>query len=138
MLEQQVRRMLADERAGKFAQDFAGQWLYLRNLRASSPDMYVFPDFDDNLRQSAVRETELLFETMIREDRPLPELLSADYTFLNERLAKHYGVPGIYGDQLRRVSVTDERRKGLLGHASILTLSSYPNRTSPVNRGATC
>jgi len=136
VLEQQVRRMLADERAGKFAQDFAGQWLYLRNLRAASPDPYVFPDFDDNLRQSAVRETELLFETVIREDRPLPELLSADYTFLNERLAKHYGVPGIYGDQMRRVSVTDERRKGLLGHASILTLSSYPNRTSPVNRGA--
>jgi hypothetical protein len=98
--------------------------------------MYEFPDFDDNLRQSAVRETELLFETVIREDRPLPELLSADYTFLNERLAKHYGVPGVYGDQFRRVTVTDERRKGLLGQASILTLSSYPNRTSPVIRGA--
>jgi hypothetical protein len=136
VLEKQVRRMLADERAGTLAQDFAGQWLYLRNLRASTPDMYVFPDFDDNLRQSAIRETELLFETVIREDRPLPELLSADYTFLNERLAKHYGVPGVYGDQFRRVTVTDERRKGLLGQASILTLSSYPNRTSPVNRGA--
>ncbi len=126
VLERQVRRMLADERANTLAQDFAGQWLYLRNLRASAPDMYVFPDFDDNLRQSAIRETELLFETVIREDRPLPELLSADYTFLNERLAKHYGVPGIYGDQFRRVSVTDERRKGLLGQASILTLTLVP------------
>jgi hypothetical protein len=135
-LEKHVRRMLTDERASTLAKDFAGQWLYLRNLRASSPDMYVFPDFDDNLRQSAVRETELLFETIIREDRPLPELLHADYTYLNERLARHYGVTGIYGDQFRRVSITDERRKGLLGQASILTLSSYPNRTSPVTRGA--
>jgi hypothetical protein len=127
--------MLADERATTLAKTFASQWLYLRNLRASSPDMYVFPDFDDNLRQSAIRETELLFETIVREDRPLTELLSADYTFVNERLARHYGMPGIYGDQLRRVTVTDERRKGLLGQASILTLSSYPNRTSPVSRG---
>jgi len=135
VLERQIERMLADPRAAALAQDFAGQWLYLRNLRASSPDMYEFPDFDDNLRQSALRETELLFETIVREDRPLTELLSADFTFLNERLARHYGVPGIYGDQFRRVPVTDERRKGILGHASILTLSSYPNRTSPVSRG---
>ena len=135
-LEKQVRRMLADARAGTLAQDFAGQWLYLRNLRATNPDMYEFPDFDDNLRQSAIRETELLFETVIREDHPVPEILTADFTFLNERLAKHYGIPGIYGDQFRRVTVTDERRKGLLGQASILTLSSYPNRTSPVLRGA--
>jgi hypothetical protein len=134
-LARQVERMLADERATALAQSFAGQWLYLRNLRAAAPDMYVFPDFDDNLRQSAIRETELLFETIVREDRPLTELLTADYTFMNERLAKHYGVPGIYGDQLRRVALTDERRYGLLGHASVLTLSSYPNRTSPVSRG---
>ena len=86
--------MLADERATTLAKSFASQWLYLRNLRASAPDMYVFPDFDDNLRQSAIRETELLFETIVREDRPLTELLSADYTFMNERLARHYGVPG--------------------------------------------
>jgi hypothetical protein len=136
VLEAQVARMLADERASALAREFAGQWLYLRNLRASMPDMYVFADFDDNLRQSLIRETELLFESIVREDRPLPELLSADYTFLNERLARHYGVPGIYGDQFRRVQVTDERRKGLLGHASVLTLSSYPNRTSPVLRGS--
>jgi hypothetical protein len=97
--------------------------------------MYAYPDFDDNLRQSAITETELLFETIVREDRPLTELLSADYTFLNERLAKHYGIPDIYGDQFRRVTLTDERRYGLLGHASVLTLSSYPNRTSPVSRG---
>jgi hypothetical protein len=134
-LERQVSRMLADERASTLAQTFASQWLYLRNLRASAPDMYVFPDFDDNLRQSALRETELLFETIVREDRPITELLSADYTFLNERLARHYGIPNLYGDQFRRVQVTDERRYGLLGHASILTLSSYPNRTSPVSRG---
>jgi len=134
-LRKQVERMLADERATALANTFASQWLYLRNLRASAPDMYVFPDFDDNLRQSAIRETELLFETIVREDRPLTELLSADYTYLNERLARHYGVTGIYGDQLRRVELSDPRRYGLLGHASILTLSSYPNRTSPVSRG---
>jgi len=134
-LARQVERMLADERATALAQSFAGQWLYLRNLRAVAPDMYVFPDFDDNLRQSAIRETELLFETIVREDRPLTELLTADYTFMNERLAKHYGVPGVYGDQFRRVALSDERRYGLLGHASVLTLSSYPNRTSPVSRG---
>ena len=103
-LERQVERMLADERATTLAKTFASQWLYLRNLRASAPDMYVFPDFDDNLRQSAIRETELLFETIVREDRPLTELLSADYTFLNERLAKHYGIPNLYGDQFRRVA----------------------------------
>jgi hypothetical protein len=134
-LERQVERMLADERATALAQDFAGQWLYLRNLRAAAPDMHAFPDFDDNLRQSAIRETQLLFEAIVREDRPLTELLTADYTFVNERLAKHYAMPGIYGDQFRRVAVTDERRRGLLGHASVLTLSSYPNRTSPVSRG---
>ncbi|HUQ53674.1 MAG TPA: DUF1592 domain-containing protein [Gammaproteobacteria bacterium] len=134
-LRKQVERMLADERATTLAKSFASQWLYLRNLRASSPDMYVFPDFDDNLRQSAIRETELLFETIVREDRPLTELLSADYTYLNERLARHYGIPSIYGDQFRRVTLTDTRRFGLLGQASILTLSSYPNRTSPVSRG---
>ena len=134
-LSEQVERMLADPRATALASNFASQWLYLRNLRAAAPDMYYFPDFDDNLRVSAARETELLFESIVRDDRPLTELLDADYTFLNERLARHYGVPGIYGDQFRRVAVTDERRRGLLGHASILTLSSYPNRTSPVSRG---
>jgi hypothetical protein len=134
-LERQVTRMLADGRATTLARSFAGQWLYLRNLRAAAPDMYAFPDFDDNLRQSAIRETELLFETIVREDHPITELLSADYTFINERLARHYGIDGIYGDQFRRIEVTDERRYGLLGHASILTLSSYPNRTSPVSRG---
>ncbi len=135
VLEAQIRRMLADERAEMLARDFAAQWLYLRNLRATTPDMLVFPDFDDNLRQSLTRETELLFAEIVRKDRPVNELLSADYTYLNERLAKHYGIAGIYGDQFRRVQVTDERRIGLLGHASILTLSSYANRTSPVSRG---
>jgi hypothetical protein len=134
-LERQVQRMLADERAGRLARNFSGQWLYLRNLRASTPDAYMFPDFDDNLRQSMLRETELLFEAVIRENRPITELLSADYTFLDERLARHYGVRGVYGDRFRRVTVEDERRKGILGHGSVLTLSSYPNRTSPVGRG---
>ena len=134
-LRSQVERMLADERATTLAKTFASQWLYLRNLRASAPDMYVFPDFDDNLRQSSIRETELLFETIVRENRPLTELLSADYTYVNERLARHYGIPNIYGDQFRRIALTDDRRYGLLGHASVLTLSSYPNRTSPVSRG---
>jgi hypothetical protein len=135
-LENQVHRMLADERAGSLARDFAGQWLYLRNLRAVNPDIYEFPDFDDNLRQSAIRETELLFETIVREDRPITELLDADYSFVNERLAKHYGIEGVYGDQFRRVDVADDSRRGLLGQASVLILSSYPNRTSPVQRGA--
>ena len=135
-LEAQVRRMLADDRASSLARDFAGQWLYLRNLRAVNPDMYAFPDFDDNLRQSAIRETELLFETIVSEDRSVIDLIGADFTFVNERLAKHYGIDGIYGDQFRRVDVTDDTRRGLLGQASVLILTSYPNRTSPVQRGA--
>jgi hypothetical protein len=98
--------------------------------------MYAFPDFDDNLRQSALRETELLFETIVSEDRSIIDLIGADFTFVNERLAKHYGIDGIYGDQFRRVEVTDDARRGLLGQASVLILSSYPNRTSPVQRGA--
>ena len=135
VLQAQVERMLADERAERFASNFSGQWLYLRNLRATTPDLYTFPDFDDNLRQSLLRETELFFAAIVREDRPITELLDADFTFINERLARHYGIAGIYGDRFRRVQVDDERRRGLLGQGSILTLSSYPNRTSPVNRG---
>ncbi|PYS56163.1 MAG: hypothetical protein DMG13_00870 [Acidobacteria bacterium] len=135
ILEQQVKRMLSDQRARALGSNFAGQWLYLRNLRSVQPDEDVFPDFDDNLRQALQRETELLFESIVLEDHSALDLLNADYTFLNERLAKHYGVPNIYGDQFRRVSVTDEYRKGLLGQGSILTLTSYANRTSPVNRG---
>jgi Protein of unknown function (DUF1592)/Protein of unknown function (DUF1588)/Protein of unknown function (DUF1585)/Protein of unknown function (DUF1595) len=135
VLEAQVKRMLADERARALGTNFAGQWLYLRNLKAKYPIDDVFPDFDDNLRKSMQRETEMLFESVVLEDRGALTLLNADYTFMNERLAKHYGVPGIYGDQLRRVTVKDEYRKGLLGHASILTLTSNDDRTNPVSRG---
>jgi mono/diheme cytochrome c family protein len=135
VLEQQVRRMLKDERARALGSNFAGQWLYLRNLRGLQPDADVFPDFDHNLREAVQRETELLFESIVLEDKPVTTLLSADYTFLNERLARHYGVPNIYGTQFRRVAVTDEARKGLLGHASVLALTSQNNRTSPVLRG---
>jgi hypothetical protein len=135
VLEAQVKRMLADERARALGANFAGQWLYLRNLRAKYPIDDVFPDFDDNLRKSMQRETEMLYESVVLEDRSALTLLNADYTFMNERLAKHYGVPGIYGDQMRRVTVKDEYRKGILGHASILTLTSNDDRTSPVTRG---
>jgi hypothetical protein len=99
------------------------------------PDLPLFPNFDDSVRQAARRETELLFGSVLREDRPVGELLTADYTFVNERLARHYGMPAIYGDEFRRVPLTDEHRRGLLGHASILTATSFSNRTSPVKRG---
>jgi mono/diheme cytochrome c family protein len=135
VLDQQVKRMLADERARALGANFAGQWLYLRNLKSLRPDEDVFPDFDDNLRQALQRETEMLFESVVIEDRSVLDLLDADYTFLNERLARHYGVPNIYGDQYRRVRVKDDYRRGLLGQASVLTLNSYGNRTSPVTRG---
>jgi mono/diheme cytochrome c family protein len=135
ILEQQVKRMLADHRARTLGSNFAGQWLYLRNLKSLRPDEDFFPDFDDNLRQALQRETELLFETIVLEDRSVLDLLNADYTFVNERLARHYGIGNIYGDQFRRIAVRDDFRKGLLGHGSILALNSYPNRTSPVTRG---
>jgi hypothetical protein len=135
VLDQQLKRMLADERARALGANFAGQWLYLRNLKSLRPDEDVFPDFDDNLRQALQRETELLFETIVIEDKSVLSLLDADYTFLNERLARHYGIPNVYGDQYRRVAVTDDYRRGLLGQGSILTLNSYGNRTSPVTRG---
>ena len=135
VLRQQVIRMLADPKAEALITNFADQWLFLRNLRGVEPDPELFPDFDDNLRQSMIRETELLFQSIMKEDRPVSDLLTADYTFLNERLARHYGVPGIYGDRYRRVAITDDARKGLLGQGSILTLTSVAIRTSPVTRG---
>jgi hypothetical protein len=136
VLEQQVRRMLADSRSQALVINFAGQWLYLRNLAAASPDTRTFPDFDDNLRQAFRRETELLFESIVKEDRNVVDLLRANYTFVNERLAKHYGIPNVYGSRFRRVTVgEDSVRGGLLGHGSILTVTSYSNRTSPVLRG---
>jgi mono/diheme cytochrome c family protein len=135
MLEQQVRRMLADPRATALMSNFGGQWLYLRNMREVVPDPRVFPNFNESLREAFQRETELFLESQLREDHSLVDLLTANYTFLNERLAKHYGVPNVYGSHFRRVTVSDERRFGLLGHASVLTVTSYATRTSPVLRG---
>ena len=135
VLDQQVRRMLADPRAEALVANFAGQWLYLRNLRAVSPDPEVFPYFDDNLREAFQQETEMFFQSMLQEDRSVLDLLDADYTFINDRLARHYGIPNVYGSHFRRVQLTDEQRKGLLGQGSILTVTSYANRTSPVTRG---
>ena len=135
VFDEQVARMLADPRSSALVENFAGQWLFLRNLQSARPDVEEFPDFDDNLRQAMRRETELLFEHIMREDRSVDELLTADYTFVNDRLAKHYGIANVYGSHFRQVPVTDEARRGLLGHASILTVTSYPNRTSPVLRG---
>jgi hypothetical protein len=135
VLEQQVRRMLADRRSDSMIANFAEQWLHLRNLKNSSPDLGAFPDFDDNLRQAMKEETGLFFESIIREDRNVLDLLTADYTFVNERLARHYGIPNVYGSQFRRVRVPSDARRGLLGQASVLTVTSYPNRTSPVERG---
>ena len=136
VLEKQVRRMLGDKRAENFASNFAGQWLHLRNLDSFTPDLRLFPEFDDNLRQSFRRETELHFETLLREDRSVLDLLRADFTFLNERLAKHYDIPDVYGSHFRRVPL-DKRseRGGLLRQGSVLTVTSYATRTSPVIRG---
>jgi mono/diheme cytochrome c family protein len=136
VLEQQVRRMLADARSEALVNNFAAQWLYLRNLENARPDNRLFPDFDDNLRQAFRRETEMLFESVMREDRNVLDLLRADYTFLNQRLAKHYGIPNVYGSHFRRVELgKDSVRGGLLGQGSIMTVTSYANRTSPVLRG---
>ncbi|MEQ1730143.1 MAG: DUF1592 domain-containing protein [Vicinamibacterales bacterium] len=135
VLEQQVRRMLADPKADALVSNFAGQWLQLRNLRSQFPDSREFPDFDDQLRQAFRRETELLFTSVMREDRNVLDLMTADYTYVNERLAKHYGIPNVYGDHFRRVAVADPVRRGLLGHGSILTVTSHADRTSPVVRG---
>jgi mono/diheme cytochrome c family protein len=135
VLEQQVRRMIADGRVEALGNNFAGQWLYLRNVKAVAPDPEDFPDFDENLREALQRETELFFSSTVRDDRSLLALLNADYTFLNERLARHYGVPNVYGSHFRRVPLKDENRRGLLGQGSILTVTSYATRTSPTLRG---
>ena len=136
VLDQQTRRMLADPRSRSLVDNFANQWLYLRNLASIVPNHRLFPDFDDNLRQAFRLETELFFESILREDRSVMDLLQADYTFLNERLAKHYQIPNVYGSRFRRVALTPENhRGGLLRHGSILTVTSYATRTSPVIRG---
>ena len=135
VLDRQVRRMLADARSRALVTNFAAQWLWVRNIRLHQPDPIVFPEFDENLRQALEREIQLFLDSQIREDRGVPELLNADYTFVNERLARHYGLPNVYGNHFRRISLTDDARKGLLGKAGLLTVTSYPNRTSPVFRG---
>jgi mono/diheme cytochrome c family protein len=136
VLERQVRRMLADSRSEALVTNFASQWLHLRNLDSITPDMRLFPDFDDNLRKAFRRETELFFESILREDRSVVDLLRANYTFVNERLAKHYGLPHIYGTRFRRVTLEEgSERGGLLRQGSILTVTSYATRTSPVVRG---
>lgn len=135
-IDRQVRRMLADPRASNLATNFAGQWLHLRNLDSITPDLRLFPDFDDNLRQAFRRETELLFEDLIREDRGVLRLITSPYTYLNERLAKHYGIPHVYGSEFRRVSLDpSSHRGGLLRQGGVLTVTSYATRTSPVIRG---
>jgi len=135
VLEAQVRRMLADPRSQALVKNFSGQWLYLRNITGIQPDSTAFPNFDENLRQALAQETELLIESTLREDRSVADLLNTDYTFVNQRLAEHYGIKGIYGSEFRRVALDDPKRYGLLGQASVLTVTSYPNRTAPTIRG---
>ena len=135
VLKQQVQRMLGDARATALISNFAGQWLHLRNVRAWAPDPHEFPEFDEALREAFQRETELFFEHQLHEDRSVVDLLTANYTFVNERLARHYGIPNVYGEHFRRVTFSDERRAGLLGQGSILMVTSYATRTSPVLRG---
>ena len=135
VLQQQVQRMLDDPKSQAFVNNFGGQWLHLRNLETTTPDPELFPTFDEGLRHAFRRETELFFESVLRENRSVFDLLDANYTFLNQRLAEHYGVPGVYGSQFRRVALHDANRGGLLGQGSILTVTSYPNRTSVVQRG---
>ena len=137
VLEHEVHRMLVDPRSNELIKNFAGQWLELRTMQGSTPEGVVYPDFDDNLRQAFRTEAEMFFESIIREDRNVIDLLNADYTFVNERLARHYGIPGIYGSQFRRVPLTGELdiRRGLLGKGSVELVTSVPDRTSPVQRG---
>jgi hypothetical protein len=127
--------MLADPRSKALVRNFTGQWLFLRNLAKILPDPTAFPSFDENLRLALAEETELLIESTLREDRSVADLLDTNYTFVNQRLAEHYGMKGIYGSEFRRVAVEDPNRQGLLGQASIMTVTSYPNRTAPTIRG---
>jgi len=135
VLEQQVRRMLDDPRSDALVSNFAGQWLYLRNLDIAKPDPDAFPEFDESLREAFRKETELYFASILREDRSILSLLDSNYTFLNQRLAEHYGIANVYGSQFRKVTLTDPNRGGILGQGSVLTVTSYPNRTSVVQRG---
>ena len=135
VLRSQIERMLKDDKASALGKNFASQWLNLRNLADIRPNSEVFPDFDESLRSAMSQETELLFSNVVREDRSIDDFLSGDFTFVNERLAKHYGIAGVSGDQFVRVSLQGTNRLGVLTHASVLTLTSNPGRTSPVKRG---
>jgi hypothetical protein len=135
VLSAQVSRLLADNRSKAFTENFAGQWLYLRNLEQAKPDPDVFPEYDPILREAFDKETVMFFQAVVRENRPVTDLLTANFTYLNQRLAEHYGISGVYGSQFRRVTLADANRGGLLGQGSILTVTSYPNRTSVVQRG---
>jgi hypothetical protein len=135
VLREEMRRLLADSRASAFVNNFAGQWLHLRNLRSIIPNSDLFPDFDDNLRQAFQREAELFFESVLRENRSVIDLMNADYTFVNERLAQHYGIDGVFGSEFRRVRLTEPARFGLLGKGAVLLATSHPTTTSPVLRG---
>jgi mono/diheme cytochrome c family protein len=134
-LREEMRRLLADSRSSAFVNNFAGQWLHLRNLRSIIPNSDLFPDFDDNLRQAFQREAELFFESVLRENRSVIDLMNADYTFVNERLARHYGINGVFGSEFRRVRITEPARYGLLGKGAVLLATSHPTTTSPVLRG---
>jgi hypothetical protein len=134
-LERQVTRMLADPRSDELAVRFGAQWLRLQDIDKINPDVRTYPNFDEQLKTSMVRETELFFRHLIREDRSVLELFDADYTFVDERLARHYGMPAVVGSDFRKVTVSDERRRGILGQGSVLTLTSHADRTSPVLRG---
>jgi hypothetical protein len=135
VLQRQVRRMLADPRSSRFVENSLAQWLQVRSIRNVVPDTATFPEFDENLRESMLEETKLFLASQLREDRGVIDLVEANYTFVNERLARHYGVPNVYGQEFRRVTFNDGSRGGLLGQGSILTVTSYANRTSPVLRG---
>jgi mono/diheme cytochrome c family protein len=134
-IDQQVRRMLADPKSQAFVDNFVGQWLQLRNLKTKQPNSHEFPDFDDNLRTALATEAEMFFASIMREDRSVVDLMTADYTFVNERLARHYGIPNVYGTHFRRVTLKDDTRRGLLGKGAVLMVTSHPHRTSPVLRG---
>jgi hypothetical protein len=137
VLDHQVKRMITDPKSKSLVENFTGQWLNVRGMQAVEPVVNLFPDFDANLRTAFRRETELFFDSIVREDRSVLDLLTADYTFVNERLAKHYGIPGVYGSQFRRVQLSSDLdvRRGLLGKGALLTVTSYAARTNPVNRG---
>jgi hypothetical protein len=135
VFDKQVRRLLADPRTEALSKRFASMWLRLQDVEKVRPDHHFYAYWDTSLSQAFVRETELFFDSLVREDRPLLDLLTADYTFVNERIAKHYGIPNILGDQFRRVTLSDTNRRGILGHGSVLLLTSVADRTSPVQRG---